>query len=77
MGWIKQRIEAEHRKHSKNLDWSAIAEAKIKAELKERIRDFEKKNNQVLKTEDIIKEKILISDYIKWNKFRELNDLLF
>ena len=28
MGWIKNRIDAEFRKH-KRLDWSRIAEAKI------------------------------------------------
>ena len=34
MGWIKNRIKAEHRKH-KSLDWERIAEAKIKLNLKE------------------------------------------
>jgi len=32
MGWIKKRIESEHRKHKK-IDWSGIAEIKIKEEI--------------------------------------------
>jgi len=35
MGWIKDRIDAEYRKH-KTLDWSAIAEKKIQAEFDRR-----------------------------------------
>jgi len=35
MGWIKDRIDAEYRKHAKNgLDWSLLAEQKILASLK-------------------------------------------
>jgi hypothetical protein len=34
MSWIKDRIDAEHRKH-KSLDWSQIAESKINMQLKE------------------------------------------
>ena len=45
MGWIKERIEAEKRKHGNmpnglekfNLDWARLAEAKIIAELKLKI----------------------------------------
>ena len=31
--WIKERIDAEYRKHKK-LDWSKLAEAKIKSQIK-------------------------------------------
>ncbi len=34
MGWIKNRIDAEHKKH-KSLDWSKIAEKKILSTLKQ------------------------------------------
>lgn len=34
MGWIKDRIDAEYRKH-KNLDWARLAEYKIIGSLKE------------------------------------------
>ena len=45
MGWIKERIEAEKRKHGSmpmgqerfNLDWARLAEAKIIKELSFRI----------------------------------------
>lgn len=33
MGWIAERIKAEHRKH-KNLEWERIAEIKIVSSLK-------------------------------------------
>ena len=33
---------------------------------------FEKENTKVLKTEDIIKKKIIIADYIKWDDLKEL-----
>ncbi len=36
MGWIKNRIDAEYKKHKK-LDWSKLAEAKIKSNIKEMI----------------------------------------
>lgn len=39
MGWIKERIDAEYRKHAPRLDWAKIAEKKIISEIKER---FEK-----------------------------------
>ncbi len=42
MGWIKERILAERRKHNHNgIDWVRIAEAKIKAEIKAMIRECE------------------------------------
>lgn len=36
MGWIKNRIDSEYRKHgnSEALDWSAIAEKKIESEIR-------------------------------------------
>ena len=45
MGWIKERIEAEHRKHGSmpnglekfNLDWARLAEQKIIGQLKDNI----------------------------------------
>ena len=43
MGWIKDRIEAEYKKHYKSLDWTAIAEAKIRGTLKHKIKYW---NNQ-------------------------------
>jgi hypothetical protein len=42
MGWIANRIKAEHRKH-KTLNWEEIAEAKIKAT----IMDWCYKNNAI------------------------------
>lgn len=36
MGWIKNRINAEYKKH-KSLDWAAIAEAKIMSTVKTKI----------------------------------------
>ncbi len=36
------------------------------------IDEWEKLNKKVLKTEDIIKDKIIIADYIKWDKIKEL-----
>lgn len=40
MGWIKQRILTERRKHDHNgIDWVRIAEAKIKYQIKEMIRE--------------------------------------
>jgi len=49
-----------------------ITEKFQKQKIIEEIKDWEKENTEVLKTEDIIKEKIIIADYIKWDKFREL-----
>ncbi len=40
MGWIKDRIDAEYRKHHKSLEWSLMAEKKIKSQLKEVIKDW-------------------------------------
>jgi len=40
--------------------------------IKQIIREWERQNKEVLKTEDIIKDKIVISDYIKWDKVKEL-----
>ncbi len=37
--WIKERIDAEHRKHKK-LDWSKIAEQKILSQLGELINEW-------------------------------------
>ena len=35
MGWIKERIITEHRKHDRlGLDWAKLAESKIKAQIK-------------------------------------------
>jgi len=39
MGWIKNRIDAEYRKHKK-LDWSELAEIKIKATINEKIDEL-------------------------------------
>ena len=40
MGWISERILAERRKHDHNgIDWVRIAEAKIKLQIKEMIRE--------------------------------------
>ncbi len=49
MGWIKNRIDSEYRKHYEYLDWSRIAETKIKSEIKfklfgENIIDTESKH---------------------------------
>ena len=40
MGWIKNRIDEEYKKHKK-LDWSKIAEAKIKSEINVLIDNLE------------------------------------
>lgn len=45
-----------------------------KEEIFKIIDEFEKENTNVLRTEDIIKNKIIISDYIKWDDFRKLKD---
>jgi hypothetical protein len=42
------------------------------ADFIKKLKDFEKDNTNVIKTQDIIDEKIIIADYIKWDKFREL-----
>ncbi len=47
MGWIKERIEAEHRKYYSmknglekcNLDWAKLAEIKIITQLKEELEE--------------------------------------
>lgn len=44
--------------------------------VREKIKDFEKKNCKVLTTEDIIKKKIVIADYFKWDKLKELKKSL-
>lgn len=41
-------------------------------EIFEIIDKFEKENTKVLQTKDIVDEKIIISDYIKWDDFRKL-----
>jgi hypothetical protein len=38
--------------------------------------DFEKDKTNAIKTEDIINEEIVISDYIKWDDFRKLKQSL-
>lgn len=38
MGWIKERIDAEYRKHHKSLEWSLMAEKKIISQIKEEWR---------------------------------------
>jgi len=40
------------------------------------IDEFEKENTKILKTENIIKKKIIIADYIKWDDFRKLKKKL-
>jgi hypothetical protein len=47
MGWIKERIDAEYRKH-KDLDWSKIAEAKIQSQIKDAVEKIIKKNQTCL-----------------------------
>ena len=47
MGWIKNRIDTEFKKHNR-LNWSEIAEAKIKAQLKEMLREEYKLDPQGL-----------------------------
>lgn len=42
MGWIKERILAEYRKHYRvtgGLDWALLAECKIKSQIKEIIKE--------------------------------------
>ncbi len=40
MGWIKERILSERRKHEGNgIDWVKLAEAKIKLTIKEMIKE--------------------------------------
>ena len=41
-------------------------------ELLEEVNKWEKKNTEVLTTEKLKADKIIIADYIKWDKFREL-----
>lgn len=43
-----------------------LAEVRKEGEL------WEKENTEVLKTEDIVKGKVIIADYVKWDKVREL-----
>ena len=39
--WIADRIKSEYKKHkNRGLDWQKIAQAKIRLELKERIKDI-------------------------------------
>ena len=60
MGWIKNRIDSEYKKH-KSLDWSKIAETKIISSLKhlidqapdiDSVGEYLKKNLEEDKTEE-------------------------
>ena len=39
MGWIRERILSEYKKHGERLDWALLAEKKIKAQLREMIKE--------------------------------------
>lgn len=49
--WIRERIYSEYKKHKKTaLDWSKIAEAKIKGQIKEILREINddlRKSNKI------------------------------
>ena len=71
MGWIKDRINTEYKKHYRitgGLDWSRLAEQKIVLNFISIIDEWEKENTKVIKKDD----SILIADYVKWNKIKEL-----
>ena len=65
MGWIKNRIEAEHRKHGSmpeglekyNLDWAKLAEQKILMQIKEDLKDLKIKivENDIFTADEIFR----------------------
>ena len=81
-----RRIEAQYKHYIRGINCGEFwdrkgekcycpeCEAKLQTlqQVCEEIKSWEKENKKVLKTEDIIKEKIIIADYVKWNKIREL-----
>ncbi len=52
MGWIKNRINSEYKKHQ-GLDWSNIAEAKIISTIKDIVTKLEKKVKKEAKKSDL------------------------
>lgn len=60
MGWIKERIEAEKRKHGAyGADWAQIAECKIRASIKAEINGLQfyyKEDSEEYRVCNIIKE---------------------
>jgi len=67
MGWIKNRIDAEYRKHHR-LDWSRIAEAKIIGEFRVLVNSFFKHNGEMSKDEIHIELLEEISEINEENK---------
>lgn len=55
-------------------DKEELLEAKLSQtkEIVKMIEEWEGENTEVLTTEDIIKKKIVIADYVKWDKIREI-----
>ena len=64
MGWIKERIEAEHRKYSKytnSLDWTEMSELKIRRQMREMIELWFKEEGNEKDGEELI-------NYLELNK---------
>lgn len=79
---ILKDVEEIFKNFPKGIECNELKSQRIKGRDEERERilqlvdDWEDKNKKVLRTKQIIKEKIVIADYIKWNKIRELKKLI-
>jgi len=54
------------------LDYFNEARKETLKEVEKIIDNFEKDSSIPIRTEDIINNKVIIADYIKWDKFRKL-----
>ena len=64
--WIKERIDAEYRKHYKitgGLDWSKLAEVKIKSQIKEIIEKCDVHGKIFIDKKQL--KKLLISEEVR------------
>ena len=72
-GFYEQQIENYIKEQNLLwMDFIKFIKEERNAEVKKVIIEWEKKNKKALTTEEIIKNKILIADYIKWDKIKEL-----
>ena len=70
--WSKQILTPYSELTEKEKDSDRKWADKSLALFRKIIEKWEEENKEVLKTEDIVKEKIIIADYIKWDKVKEL-----
>ena len=77
--WKSNKPQDEESRKSRELAGDMVneletqKEADIKA-FEDLISNWQKKNEKTLKTEDIVKDKIIIADYMKWDKVKELKE---